>query len=68
MQAIRKSTRLVIVMLILCGLLFPLTVTAVGQIICPHQANGSLITKNGKVVGSELIGQQWESRKYFHCR
>ena len=55
-------------MLILCGLLFPLTVTAVGQIIFPHQANGSLITKNGKVVGSELIGQQWESRKYFHGR
>ena len=67
-QAIRKSTRLVIVMLILCGLLFPLTVTAVGQIIFPHQANGSLITKHGKVVGSELIGQQWESRKYFHGR
>ncbi|PAK71630.1 potassium-transporting ATPase subunit C, partial [Lentilactobacillus parakefiri] len=64
-QTIRKSAGLMIVMFVLCGLLFPLTVTAIGQITFPHQANGSLIKQDGKVIGSELIGQQWHSPKYF---
>lgn len=67
-QTIRKSAGLMIVMFVLCGLLFPLTVTAIGQITFPHQANGSLIKQDGKVIGSELIGLQWHSPKYFHGR
>ena len=49
------------------GLYFQ-TVTAIGQVAFPHQANGSLIKQDGKVIGSELIGQQWNDSKYFHGR
>ncbi|MFH0822413.1 MAG: K(+)-transporting ATPase subunit C [Pseudomonadota bacterium] len=53
--------------LLLCGL-YPALVWTAAQILFPHQANGSLITVDGKVVGSELVGQDFKAAKYFHPR
>ena len=50
------------------GVIYPLAVTAIAQVAFPHQANGSLIVKNGQVIGSKLIGQAFSADKYFHSR
>jgi K+-transporting ATPase ATPase C chain len=52
----------------LTGIIYPVAVTGIAQVIFPHQANGSIITKNGKPVGSELIGQQFDDPKYLWGR
>ncbi len=54
--------------IILCGIIYPLLTTVVANVIFPHQAQGSLITINGKVIGSELIAQNFTAPKYFHPR
>lgn len=57
-----------IVTVILLGLVYPVVMTGLGMLIFPHQANGSLVTVNGKVVGSEIIGQLWTKPQYFQGR
>jgi potassium-transporting ATPase KdpC subunit len=50
------------------GVIYPLVMTGISMLVFPAQANGSLVTLNGKVVGSRIIGQQWAKPQYFHGR
>jgi potassium-transporting ATPase KdpC subunit len=67
-RQLRPAFMLVVLLTILTGLAYPLGMTGLSQLLFPHQANGSLIEHNGKVIGSELIGQNFSSPKYFHGR
>src|SRR5579863_2616037 len=60
--------RMTLVLTVLTGLIYPGLVTGICQLIFPKQANGSLITKNGQTVGSELIGQNFSKPEYFQPR
>jgi K+-transporting ATPase ATPase C chain len=62
------TLRLAVVSLVLCGLLFPLVVTAVAQILFPYQANGDIVQLHGRPVGSSLIAQNFTSPMLFHPR
>jgi potassium-transporting ATPase KdpC subunit len=68
LQHLRPALVLTVLLSALTGLVYPLAVTGVAQIAMPYQANGSLIEKNGVVVGSALIGQWFKSDRYFHPR
>jgi potassium-transporting ATPase KdpC subunit len=65
---IRPALVLLIVMSVLTGLIYPAVVTGIAQLVFPRQANGSLIVRDGKVIGSALIGQPFDDPKYFWGR
>jgi potassium-transporting ATPase KdpC subunit len=65
---ILPGLRIKILMTVVLGIIYPLAMTGISQAIFPHQANGSLIEKNGQVIGSEIIGQNFSKPEYFHPR
>jgi K+-transporting ATPase ATPase C chain len=68
-NVLRPAIVLTLLLCVLTGLVYPGVVTALAQLLFPHQANGSLITTaNGQVLGSELIGQSFARAEYFHSR
>src|SRR5689334_15454258 len=68
MTHLRPALILLVVLTVVTGVIYPVIVTVIAQVVFPHQANGSLIVKDGKVVGSALIGQPFDDPKYFWGR
>jgi potassium-transporting ATPase KdpC subunit len=67
-QQILPGLRIKLFMTVLLGVVYPLAMTGIAQVLFPHQANGSLITSGDKVIGSELIGQNFTKPEYFQPR
>jgi potassium-transporting ATPase KdpC subunit len=68
MKTIIISLKIFLFFTILTGIIYPLTVTGIAQLVFPKKANGSLLSKDKKLIGSELIGQQFDSTIYFSSR
>ena len=67
-QQLRPAITLLAALTLITGVIYPLAVTGIAQLVFPHQANGSVIVIDGKAYGSELIGQQFDDPKYFWGR
>jgi K+-transporting ATPase ATPase C chain len=67
-QQILPGLRIKLFMTVLVGVIYPLAITGICQVLFPHRANGSLVTAGGKVIGSELIGQNFTKPQYFQPR
>jgi K+-transporting ATPase ATPase C chain len=65
---LRPAISVTIVLMVITGLIYPGLVTAMAQVLFPRQANGSLIMRGGRVIGSLLVGQQFARAEYFHAR
>src|ERR1700737_4385127 len=68
MKTILQSIRIYVLLTLLTGIIYPLAMTGVAQLLFPNQANGSRILDDGKIVGSELLAQKFESQVYFWPR
>ena len=67
-RLLRPAIVLTLVLMVITGVVYPGLVTGVAQLVWPRQANGSLVTANGQVVGSALVGQSFAGARYFHAR
>ena len=68
LKEIRPALVMLLLLSVITGLVYPYVVTGAAHVLFPHQAEGSLIEKDGKVIGSSLIGQEFKDDKYFHGR
>ncbi|EJE7235270.1 K(+)-transporting ATPase subunit C [Clostridium sporogenes] len=68
MKIIKKAIAVSILLMVLCGIIYPLTLTGISQLVLNKKANGSMISINGKEVGSKLIGQNFTDPKFFRGR